>query len=502
MHEGNTFAPTRTTLADFKRAGIHRGQALLDAFAGTNTELGGFVDAARRSSVTLVPLISAHAVPSGILTRATFETLRDLLFEEVRANQDVDGVLLALHGAMVAEGYDDGEGELLAGVRAIVGPDLPVVSTLDLHANLTKRMVRSANALIGYNLLPHTDAGEKGEKAAELLFAMLRGEIALTMAWQKIPMVVTPENAHTLFGPMAELVAEAKAIEREPGILSASIFTVQAWLDVPELGGAALIVSDGRPDLAEVKADELARRVWSRRREFAVDAIPVAEAIERALALREGPAVFANSADNTGGGAPGDNTAVLEGLLAARLRQPAYLTMVDPVAVEAAIAAGVRSRIALSVGGRVDNVYSHPVQITGYVRAITDGKWRYRGTSFTGVEVNMGPTVVLQIGEIHLVTTSLKTMTIDPQLYRGVGLEPREARIVVVKTASGFRSGYADIAKAIYILDTPGFCPPNLRQLTYTRAPRPLYPLDLDTEWAPPLSPRPFPLWWGKGAGG
>jgi microcystin degradation protein MlrC len=345
-------------------------------------------------------------------------------------------------------------------------------------------MVRSANALVGYDLLPHTDAGEKGEKAAEILFGTLRGEIHPTMAWRKIPMVVTPENAHTLFGPMAELVAEAKAIEREPGILSASIFTVQAWLDVPELGGATLVVSDGQPDLAEAKADELARQVWSRRRDFAVDAIPVAEAVGRALALPEGPGVFANSADNTGGGAPGDNTAVLEGLLAARLREPAYLTMVDPVAVETAIAAGVGSTITLLVGGRVDNVYSRPVKITAYVKSITDGKWRYHGTSFTGVEVNMGRTAVLQIDGIHLVTTSLKSMTIDPQLYRSIGLEPREARIVVVKTASGFRSGYADIAKAIYILDTPGFCPPNLRQLTYTRAPRPLYPLEPETEWA------------------
>jgi microcystin degradation protein MlrC len=159
------------------------------------------------------------------------------------------------------------------------------------------------------------------------------------------------------------------------------------------------------------------------------------------------------------------------------------LTIVDPIAVERAIGAGVGNTVTLDVGGRVDNVYCRPVSITGYIKAIADGRYRYQSTSYTGMEVNMGPTVVLKIGEIDLVTCSLKSMTIDPALYRSVGLEPRDARIVVVKTASGFRSGYADIAKAIYILDAPGFCPPNLRQLDYKRAPRPLFPLDPDASF-------------------
>jgi microcystin degradation protein MlrC len=481
MHEGNTFAPTRTTLENFEEAGLHVGPAIADAFAGTNTELGGFIDESRRAGVELVPLLSAHAVPSGILTRETFEALRDRLLQAIRERRrEYDGVLLALHGALVAEGHDDGDGEILAEVREAVGARVPIVSTLDLHGNLTERMVRSADALIGYDLLPHTDAGEKGEKAAALLFATICGDARPVMAFRKIPMLSTPENAHTLFGPMAELVATAKEMEKESGILSTSIFTVQAWLDVPELGGAALVVADGQPDLAEAKARDLAKSIWARRREFVVDAIPVSVAIERALALPEGPALFANSADNTGGGAPGDNTTVLEELLRANLTEPTLLTIVDPIAVERAVAAGVGSTVTLEVGGRVDNVYCRPVTITGYVKAIADGRYRYRSTSYTGMEVNMGRTVVLKIGEVCLVICSLKSMTIDPALYRSVGLEPSAARIVVVKTASGFRSGYADIAKAIYILDTPGFCPPNLRQLDYKRSPRPLFPLDSD----------------------
>jgi len=458
---------------------LYAGEAIVDIFAGTNTELGGFIEVAQRSGVELVPLLAASAVPSGILTRETFETLRDRLVAGIRESHGFDGVLLALHGALVAEGYEDGDGELLAEVRVVVGPKIPIVATLDLHGNLTERMVRSADALIGYDRLPHTDAGEKGEKATTLLINILRGEARPTMAWQKIPMLATPENAHTLFGPMAELVAVSKDIEREPGILSTSIFAVQAWLDVAELGWTTLVVTDGEPALAVDKARELARLIWARRNDFAVDAIPVSAAIDRALALLEGPAIFANSADNTGGGAPGDNTAVLEGLLKAQLQEPALLTIVDPIAVQQAIAAGVGNHVTLEVGGHVDNIYCRPVSLTAYVKTITNGRYRYRGTSYTGTEVNMGRTVVLQIGGIHLVTCELKSMTIDPELYRSVGLEPRWARIVVVKTASGFRSGYADIAKAIYILDTPGFCPPNLHQLTYLRAPRPLFPLDL-----------------------
>jgi microcystin degradation protein MlrC len=478
MHEGNTFAPTPTTLAHFEEGGLYAGNTIVDIFRGTNTELGGFIDSAERAEIDLVPLLAAAAVPSGPLTREAFETLRDRLLTGLRADPAPDGVLLALHGALVADGYPDGDGEILAAVRAIVGPAIPIVATLDMHANLTERMVRSADALIGYDRLPHTDAGEKGAKAATLLWAMIRGTVRPTMAWQKVPMLATPENTHTLFGPLAELVAAAKEIEREPGILSTSIFPVHPWLDVPELGWATLVVTDRQPALAEEKARALAELAWSRRHELAVELVPVAVAIERALALPEGPAIFANSADNTGGGAPGDNTAVLAGLLAAELPEPALLTIVDPVAVEQAVQAGVGNQVTLEVGGRFDNVFCQPIPLTATVRTISDGRYRYRGTSFTGIEVNMGRTVVLQIGKIQLVTCSLKSMTIDPALYRSVGMEPASARIVVVKTASGFRSGYANLARAIYILDTPGFCPPNLQSLRYIRAPHPIFPLD------------------------
>ncbi|HEX5415211.1 MAG TPA: M81 family metallopeptidase, partial [Chloroflexota bacterium] len=187
MHEGNTFAPTRTTLENFAQAGLHHGKEILEVFAGTNTELGGFIRAARDAGVALVPLLAATATPSGLVTRDAFEHLRDSLLEAVREAGDCDGVLLALHGALVAEGYDDGDGELLAAVRRLVGPKIPIVATLDMHANLTARMVESADALIGYDQLPHVDAGEKGEKAARLLFATLRGEIRPTMGWRKIP---------------------------------------------------------------------------------------------------------------------------------------------------------------------------------------------------------------------------------------------------------------------------------------------------------------------------
>ncbi|HLZ07730.1 MAG TPA: M81 family metallopeptidase, partial [Chloroflexota bacterium] len=207
MHEGNTFAPTRTTLDHFEQAGLYVGPTIVDAFTGTNTELGGFLEVADQTGIELVPLLAASAVPSGILARGTFESLRDQLLAGIRASSEFDGVLLALHGALAADGFEDGDGELLASVRAAVGPEVPIVATLDLHANLTARMVGSADALIGYDRLPHTDAAEKGAKAATLLINMIRGEVRPVMAWRKIPMLTTPENAHTLFGPLADLVA-------------------------------------------------------------------------------------------------------------------------------------------------------------------------------------------------------------------------------------------------------------------------------------------------------
>lgn len=480
MEESNTFVRQRADLDHFRATQLLLGEEIVARLRGTRSEVGGFLDVLGPAGAEIVPTVAANAVSSGPVTRAAFVEVRDALLGGLRAAGRLDGVLLALHGAMVLEDAPDGEGELLAAVRNAIGPAVPLVATLDLHATITPRMVEAADALVGYDTYPHVDLHETGMKGARLVLRAARGEIRPVTLFARAPMLVPAEGQGTSHDPMAGLLAEAKRLEARPGVLAVSLFPVQPWLDIPGTGFSVLAVADGvaRARAIEPVVRELAWRAWESRQRFRAELLPVDEAIHRALAEEGGPFVLSESADSTGSGSPGDGAHVLERLLALGVRERCLVTVVDAPAVRQAIAAGVGAELDTTVGGTLDPRYNRPVPVRGRVRILSDGRFTGSDRKSAGVEFRMGRAAVVEVGPIAVLVTERPAFTVDPAFYRSVGLEPREAKIVVVKSPLQFRDGYGGFARACWVVDTPGPSTARLERLRWERLTRPLYPFD------------------------
>jgi microcystin degradation protein MlrC len=477
--ETNTFVPRPTTLEDFRTWHLWTGGEVVQRSAGTNVEVAGFLDVLDEAGIEAVPILATFAMSGGRVEAEAYRTLRDQLLAGLAAAGPLDGVLLALHGAMVTEDEDDPDGETIAAVRAAIGPDVPLVVTLDLHANLTRRCVDGADAIVGFRTSPHIDQRDTGRRGAAVLVRMLRDGVRPAMAFVKVPMVVPAStHMHHLPGPFQRLMQAAAAAEGA-AVLSASVFTVQPWLDIAEMGFATVAVSDGDPDLAGRVATELAELAWAEREAFMeTELAPIDEAIARALAAPAGPVVLSDLADGTGAGSPGDATAVIAALLAADPAEPALVCVRDAEAAAAAIAAGEGAMVDLEVGGKLDAVYNRPVRLRGTVTFAGPARFRFAGGGYTGVEMDMGRCAVVRAGNVAVLLLGNSVMTVDPAMYRAVGLEPAAARIVVVKSHIQFRAGYEGIAKEIILLDSPGMSSDHLESLPWQKIERRLFPLD------------------------
>jgi microcystin degradation protein MlrC len=483
--ESNTFVPRPTTLADFAAWHLWRGGELVVGLDDTNTEIAGFLDVLREADIVPVPLLATFAMSGGRVTDDAFVSLLDELLAALRAQAPFDGVLVALHGAMVTDSDDDPDGAIVAAVRGEIGAETPLVVTMDLHANLTAQAVEHADAIVGFRTSPHVDLRETGRRGAELLLRILNEGVRPAMAMVKVPMVVPAStHMHHLPGPFQRLMRAAADAEGG-AVLSASVFTIQPWLDIAEMGFATVAVTDGDPKLASEVATDLARRAWAERDAFmATELVPIEVAIRRARAMA-GPVVLSDLADGTGAGSPGDATAVIAALLRADLDAPALVCVRDPDAARQAIAAGVGATVSLEVGGKLDFVYNQPVALAGTVTFAGPASFRFGGEGYTGVEMDMGDCAVIQAGLVSVLILGNAVMTVDPALYRAVGLDPDHAGIVVVKSHIQFRAGYADVARAIILLDSPGMSSDHLESLPFQRIPRPMFPLDREFAFVP-----------------
>jgi microcystin degradation protein MlrC len=323
---------------------------------------------------------------------------------------------------------------------------------------------------------------ETGVRAAELLFRAARHEIHPTVSLRKAPCILPPENSQTTDGPMSEVLAEARSVEALPGVLSASVFPVQPWLDVADVGVSAVVVGDGPLADAKAHANKLVRLLWERRRRFEVPLVAPDEAVRRALASPNGPVLLVDSADGTSSGSPGDSTALLHPLLQARPSALALTTVVDPDAVAACARAGVGAAIELSIGGRRDPARHRPAVARGVVERLGGGLFTFSAGVGTGLTADMGQTAVLRVAGLRVVLMEKAVPCYDPALYRSVGLKPSEAHVVVVKSPTNFRWTYDGIAREALYVDAPGASSPRLASLPYRNVIRPLYPLD-DLAW-------------------
>ena len=468
LQEGNTFSPVMTRYEDFSPV---YGEAASNRHRGKLTEFGGFLDVLDKERVESVPVCAAWAITANRCLPKDFEKLVGNFRKRLKP---ADGLLLAMHGSQTAEGVDDVEGHVLGVAREVLGPDIPIVLTLDLHGNITRAMVERATAIVGYHTYPHIDMFETGQKAARLMLRILRGHSNPTMAFRKLPLLLVAENAQTYSGPMGRLIKRAKSMKAE----AVSVFQVQPWMDIAEMGCAAVSVTNGDMRAAQRQVDELALKMWRTKAEFDPDLVSVPEAIARALKVEGGPVVFAESSDSTGSGSPGDSTGVLKHL---PREVSSAIFLVDPWAVAQAVKAGVGNRVKMSIGGCYDKINSKPVRVNGYVRLISDGRWTARARGYnTGIETCMGRTVVLEVGQIKVLIAEKSAMTVDPELFRSHGIEPLYQKIVVVKSPLGFRAAYEPLAKAMYVVDTPGVSTARLERMPWKRISRPIYPLDRD----------------------
>lgn len=494
VHETNTFASTPTTREEFRERRAYAGDEMFERLRGTNSEVGGVVEVADEEGLDLVPTVAASATPGGVVAREAYEQYTGEIVAGAREHaDDLDGVLLPLHGAMVPEGMDDGEGPLVSRVREAVGPDVPVVVTLDLHGNVTDELVAAADALVAYRSYPHVDMGETGRRGARLLVRAMRDEVEPAMAIARPPMLAFGPLQNTRDGPMAAVMARARELEERDRVLAANVLPGFHAADVPSMGFSVPVVADGDPAAAEAAARELATFVWKSRERFVGDypepEAAVAEA-ERLAADREagdhgdgdGPVVLADVGDNPGGGGAADGTTVLRAMLDQGVENAGFAILRDPEVVEHCVAAGVGERVAVDLGGKTDDLHGEPIRdLDGYVAAITDGEFVNTGPMATGTENHLGRTVRLECGTgdgIAVVVTENRLQPLDAEIWRHVGVQPERLAVLAVKSTNHYRADYEPMASHVLPVDSPGLSAMNPARYDYDRIRRPQFPLD------------------------
>jgi len=477
MHESNTFNPVVTDRAAFVAQSLTTGAELLDEWREAHHEVGGFIEAASVEGFEAVPLLMAWATPAGPVADAVFDEITERLGELLRDSR-VDGLLLALHGAMAAQSHLDADGEILTRLRSAVGRELPIAVTLDLHGNVSQRLIDHCDLAVAYRTCPHVDQRECGRRAAALLVRKLRGEVRPCMALAKPPMLLNIMTHDTSLPPLRPFIEAARALEQQPGILAASLLPGFAYADVPQMGPSLVVVSDGDPEHARQAADRLAGELWQAREQFAVPLPNAATAVAQALHADKRPVVLVDTGDNVGGGSAGDGTMLLRELL----RQGAAESVVclyAPEEVRQCVAVGVDKEVSLIVGGKIDRLHGEPLPVTGRVRLLHDGTYVEPDVRHGGRRVNhMGKTALVELpGRNLLVLNSLRHPPFSLGQLTCLGIKPEQQRILVVKAAIAYKAAYAAIAGTIIAVDTPGLTAVNPQRFTYRHIRRPLYPL-------------------------
>lgn len=475
MHESNTFCETPTDYAAFSQT-ISR--YLLEAWAETHHEMTGFIQGASQYNYTVYPTIMASAMPAGPVTDDAFDRLTEILIQHLKAAPKHEGLLLALHGAMVTESYPDGDGEVLRRLRDAFGRDLPIVVTLDQHVNVSEQMVAESTAIVIYKTTPHIDQRQRGLQAAQLMMRILEDGITPTQALGKPPMILNILYHVTSAEPVRSILNAAKALEQDPNVLAASVGLGYPYADVHEVGPSAVVVTDNNPQLAQEEADRLSDMLWGIHDQLTLDLPDAAQAVNQAISSEKHPVILVEMGDNIGGGSPGDSTFILAELI----KQDAsgfVVVVYDPEGVESCIQAGVGGDVSLQVGGKVDNMHGDPVSISGKVRLIHDGQYietepRHGGQRYH----NQGLTAVVTLGDSLVVLTSRRQTPFSLQQLYSLGIDPKSMRMIVVKAAVAYRAAYEPIAGEIIEVDTPGLTAVNPLHFEYHNVRRPLFPLD------------------------
>ena len=476
-HETNTFSPVPTPL---ERFGVLTGADVVRQMKGTGTGLGAFLDVAEAQGMEMVTPIAGNAAPSGPVQAGAYAAMCDAICDAVSAGCDV--CMLDLHGAMVTETTDDGEGSLLSRLRAIA-PDLPIAVSLDLHANLSDAIVDNCTVLVGYKTYPHVDMYETGAHAARIMVRTLAGEANPVMCWGARPILAQTLRMGHDDHPMGTLIELAR-MEENNGLLAASVFGGFPLADVHDAGLSVVTVANGNRAAAEAARERLLAAAWRERAEFVFHAEALSRSVEQAKNLTEGPVILLDHADNSASGGTQDTVAVLREVIEQGLQDVAMFAICDPQAVREMTAAGVGSSVQLALGGKLDMPAigrpGEPLQLSGRVRALTDGDFRITVPMGRGTLMSMGPSAVLDTGSVQVVVISRHTEPYDLGCFRSVGIEPTHKRYLILKSRIHYRAGFRAIAHAELHCNGVGVTSSDNSLFDFRKVRRPIFPLDAD----------------------
>jgi microcystin degradation protein MlrC len=479
-HETNTFSPVPTPLTRFAPGGKrpYEGAEIREAFKGTGTAIGAFLDLAERAGAEMVLPVAGNAAPSGRVEGAAYEYMVSRIVDAAAAG--CDAILLDLHGAMVAEGYDDGEGELLRRIHN-VAPNVPIGVALDMHTNLFPAMAAHATVIAGYQTYPHVDMYDTGMRAGGPVLAMLEGRAKPALAFGHRPMLPHVMRQASLDSPNREIQDRAKQMEKA-GTLAASFFVGFPHADIPYAGSSAVVVTDGDAARARRECDELLDMAWTERAKFVYRVEPLAASLKRASEIAARPVMLLDHYDNCASGGTMDTMTVLGAILDARLEDVAAFAIFDPQAVKKMQAAGIGANVTLALGGNFDmpalGLKGTPLEVSGKVKRLVAGPYRNEGPMAKGEAGNLGPSAVLDTGRCEIAVISRHTEPYDMGSFRALGIDPASKRYVMLKSRVHWRAGLGPLAKAVVECAGTGVCTSDYSQLKFARVRRPVYPLD------------------------
>jgi microcystin degradation protein MlrC len=483
MHETNTFSKVPTSLESFQKRTFYRDNEIPSAFKGTRSALGATLEAAEKYGWTLAHPVSASANPSGLVTDNAFDSVSGLILGALDGPK-VDGIVLHLHGAMVVDSHEDGEGELLRRIRAKVGKEVPIMVTLDLHANVTRQMADLANALIAFRTYPHIDAYERAWQACDLLEKTMSGKARPRTFIATRPMMHGLNGGRSQAGPMRVLLDRADAIEAEGKVHLISICAGFRLSDIRDIGPSVTVTVEGDDPEGQKIAEAFMDYAWEQRDYVGMRPLPIEEAVSMARA-GEGkgkPLVIADYSDNPGGGAYGDSTAVLEALVDAGCRNVGFHAICDPEAVQQGAKAGVGKTVKLKLGGKIDpRVGGGPIEVEAEVAALTDGKMIAWGPMGGGVRRDHGPSMTLRIGGLHGIEVIVITnngQATDVAQFISMGIDPTRKDTLVVKSAHHFRAAFEPLGREVVLVNSQSLCAVPYSRDMYKKVRSPVWPLD------------------------
>ncbi|MBA3377255.1 MAG: M81 family metallopeptidase [Chloroflexia bacterium] len=475
-HETNTFCPGFTELEAFRDRDWSEGEGLVAKHRGVRNDLGGMIEAGERLGIELVPTLATTTQPSAMVSRHAYETIRDTLFAHIEVAGELDAICLALHGAGSADGIDDLEGTFLAELRGLVGTEVPVVVSLDLHGNTTRAMLEHATALFYCHEYPHIDTFDRGEEIVEVAAKIVRGEIRPVKHLVRLPVAIPPST--TFSGPAMVVNERCFDWEKTPGVLDCAFTHGFPHTDVPEIATSVLVTTDNDPALAERVADDVVQLILGTLEEVRQSLPDALEAMAKALRATALPVIVAEVSDNPGGGAPGSGTHLLRALLAADEPDTCFGFVWDPATAMQAHEAGTGATIPVRLGGFSDDLHGAPIEAEAYVKVLSDGRFTLTNPMGAGSTVDLGSMARLVIGNVDVIVGSARAQTLDDELFLLHGIDVRRRRIVCIKSQQHFRGGFQHLAGTTIRCDTPGLTTSNLDNLPYQRIRRPIWPLD------------------------